>query len=153
MKRLMIFVFLLALSSIALAQKAGDQDKNAQPATPPSVNVTPGSLEFGNQVIKRASKPKRVTVTNTGGKGLYINSVVLGGDNAGDFVLTQDTCTGATLGAQKSCVIDVVFTPYANEHRKATITFTDNAPNSPQSITVSGDGINSVNVPPGEMDQ
>jgi hypothetical protein len=148
MRRILLFIFLLAFAQHVLAQKANHQSKSQQPETPPSVNITPASLDFGDQVVKRASKPKRITVTNTGGKALYINSVVLSGDNQQDFALSNDTCTGATIGSQKSCVIDVAFTPAANERRKATVTLTDNAPNSPQTVQLSGSGINSVSVPP-----
>jgi len=148
MRRIFLFVFLLAFVQHVPAQKANPQNKRQQPEAAPGVNITPASLEFGNQVVKRASKPKRLTVTNIGGKALYINSVVLGGDHQQDFTLSHDTCTGATIGPQKSCVIDVVFTPAANERRKATVTFTDNASNSPQTAQLSGDGINSVSVPP-----
>lgn len=148
MRRVLLFVFLLIFAQPVPAQKAIHQSKRQQPETPPSVNITPASLDFNDQVVKRASKPKRLTVTNAGGKVLYINSVVLGGDNQQDFTLSHDTCTGATIGAQKSCVIDVVFTPAANERRKASLTLTDNAPNSPQTVQLSGNGINSVSVPP-----
>lgn len=150
MNKIRLFVFLLILSPIALAQTASRQTRDRQQGTPPSASITPASLDFGSQVVKQSSKPKRITMTNTGGKPLYINSVVLGGDNQQDFALSQDTCTGATLGAQKSCVVDVVFTPAATEKRKATLTFTDNAADSPQNVQVSGDGINSVSVPPSE---
>src|SRR5689334_1055528 len=115
MKSILLFVFLLAFAQHIPAQAPTQQNKRQQAETPPSINITPASLDFGDQVIKRASKPKRLTVTNSGGKALYINSVVLGGDNQQDFTLSHDTCTGATLSPQKSCVIDVVFTPAANE--------------------------------------
>src|ERR1041384_130781 len=81
MRRILMFVLLFAFSQPVLAQKANDQNKTQQPETPPSVNVTPASLDFGEQVVKRTSKPKRLTVTNNGGKALYITRVVLGGDN------------------------------------------------------------------------
>ena len=148
MRSLLLFILLLAVVQQASAQQAAHQNKQRQPETPPTVNVTPTSLDFGEQVVKRASKPKRLTVTNTGGKALYINSVVVGGDNQQEFVVTHDTCTGANIAAQKSCVIDVVFTPAATDHRKATVTLTDNALDTPQNVQLSGDGINSVNVPP-----
>jgi hypothetical protein len=150
MRSVLLFVFLLTFARHVPAQKADHQSKRQQPETPPAVNVTPASLDFDDQVVKRASKPKRLTVTNVGGKPLYINSVVLGGDNQQDFTLSHDTCTGATIGSQKSCVVDVVFTPAANERRRATVTLTDNAPNSPQAVQLSGSGINSVSVPPSQ---
>ncbi len=148
MRRVLFFLLLFALAPLALAQTGKGQGGGQREARPPEVSVAPASLDFGDQVVKRASKPKRLTVTNTGGKPLYINSVVLGGDNQGDFTLSQDTCTGATVGPQKSCVIDVVFMPSANDRRTATVTLTDNALNSPQAVALAGSGINSVSVPP-----
>jgi Abnormal spindle-like microcephaly-assoc'd, ASPM-SPD-2-Hydin len=148
MKSTLLFIFLLTVAQPVLAQQATHQNKQRQQETPPAINVTPTSLDFGEQVVKRASKPKRLTVTNTGGKALYINSVVVGGDNQQEFVVSHDTCTGASIAAQKSCVIDVVFTPAATDRRRATVTLTDNALDTPQNVQLSGDGINSVSVPP-----
>ena len=123
--------------------------KNDQPSTPSTVKLEPGTVDFGDQVAKRQSKPQRIVVTNTGGKGLYINSVVISGDHKQDFALIGDTCTGATIGSAKSCVIDVTFTPAINEKRKAVIVLTDNAPDSHQNVILTGNGINSADVPPG----
>lgn len=143
-----IWFWLLFLPLLTLAQTTSKQIKHAQQETPPSISITPDNLDFGDQVVKKASKPLRLTVTNTGGKKLYINSVAVGGDNQQDFVMARDTCTGATIDAQKSCVVDVVFSPTTNEKRKAVLVFTDNALNSPQQIPLSGNGINSADVPP-----
>ncbi len=134
-------VIILACSTTGIA--SGRQEK-----PPAATSVTPASLDFGEQVAKSASKPQRVTVTNTGGKDLYVNSVVLGGDNHQDFVVKGDTCTGATLAANKSCVVDVVFAPTVTESRRATLVITDTAPDSPQRVVLTGTGINSVDVPP-----
>jgi hypothetical protein len=119
-----------------------------QQKTPPGVSISPGSIDFGDQVAKRTSAPRRITVTNTGGKKLYINSAVIGGDDLQDFVMSGDTCTGATVASQKSCVIDVRFNPKRTGGKKATLTLTDNAGDSPQTVTLTGNGINSVDEPP-----
>ena len=152
MKRALVLgLTIIALSVIGMSQttknKAGKEKQEGQ-AAPPSVTINPASIDFKEQVAKRASKPQRVTVTNNGGKGLYINSVVVEGDNKDDFVISNDTCTGSTIGANKSCVIDIVFTPAVSERRKAMLTITDNALDSPQRVTLTGNGINSVDVPP-----
>lgn len=144
-KTLPIALVLISLFLLGFLQKA---PKDEQPSTPPSVKLEPGAVDFGDQVAKRQSKPQRIVVTNTGGKQLYINSVVLDGDNKRDFALAGDTCTGATIASGKSCVIDVTFTPYAIERRKAVIVLTDNAPDNRQNITLIGNGINSIDVPP-----
>lgn len=128
-------------------QKANSKGKSAE-QTAAKVTINPASLDFGDQVAKKASKPQRITLTNTGNSKLYINSVVIGGDHKDDFAITHDTCTGATIEANKSCVIDIAFAPKATERRKANVEITDNAVDSPQRVTLTGNGINSVDVPP-----
>jgi hypothetical protein len=150
MKRALPFTVLLVLLLVlGFSQKTPKAEK---PSDPPSVKLDPGTVDFGDQVAKRRSKPQRIVVTNTGGKKLYINSVVIDGDNKKDFTLMGDTCTGATIGSGKSCVIDVIFTPAVNDKRKAMIVLTDNAPSpdSQQNVILIGNGINSVDVPPRE---
>lgn len=141
-------LLLALLPLLTVVQTTSNQIKPTQQEMPPSISITPDHLDFADQVVKRASKPQRLTVTNTGGKKLYINSVALNGDDQQDFVLSRDTCTGATIDAQKSCVVDVIFSPTATEKRKSSLIFTDNALNSPQTIQLSGNGINSADVPP-----
>ena len=152
MKRALVLgIMIAALSMTVSAQtknKAGDKSESQERAAPPSVTINPATIDFKDQVAKKASKPQRITVTNTGGKELYINSAVVEGDNKEDFVISNDTCTGSTIAANKSCVIDVVFTPAITERRKAAITIPDNAADSPQRVTLSCNGINSADVPP-----
>jgi len=152
MKRAVVLAFVtVALLNIVFAQttthKAGNQATSAQQAAP-KVSLNPYSLDFGDQVAKKASKPQRITLTNTGSSKLYINSVVISGDHKDDFSITHDTCTGATIKANKSCVMDVIFAPRVSERRKANLEITDNAIDSPQKVTLTGNGINSVDVPP-----
>jgi hypothetical protein len=143
---------MIALSVIALSQtteiNAGSKDRHEVQAASPSASINPTSIDFKDQVTKKASKPQRVTITNTGGKELYINSAVVDGDNKEDFAFSNDTCTGSTISVNKSCILDIVFTPAVTERRKAVLTITDNATDSPQRVTLSGNGINSAAVPP-----
>ena len=155
MKRALILgLTMVALASVALSQSKNtppSKDKSEEPAPPPpSASVNPSSIDFKDQVAKKTSKPQRVTVTNTGGKVLYINSAVMDGDNKEDFSITRDTCTGATIAVNKSCVIDIALTPAATERRTAVLIITDNAVDSPQKVKLIGNGINSSAVPPGE---
>src|SRR5215217_6654127 len=99
MKRALVLgLTIVALSVVVFAQttknKAGIKDKPEQQAPPPSAAINPASIDFKDQVTKKASKPQRITVTNNGGKELYINSAVVEGDNKEDFTLSNDTCTG-----------------------------------------------------------
>ncbi|MGO8948434.1 MAG: hypothetical protein ACLQUY_12400, partial [Ktedonobacterales bacterium] len=47
----------------------------------------------------------------------------------------------STVAAGASCSLSVTFTPSANGTRSATVTITDNATGSPQSVTLSGTGV------------
>lgn len=134
-------------SRIAFALVEGNQDP-APIQAPPSVTLNPDNLDFGNQVARRTSAAKRITVRNTGGQSLYIDSVIISGDNPNSFAITNDTCTGATVDANKACVVDVTFTPSGTGERNARVKLSDNAPDSPQRLRLKGNGINSNDVPP-----
>ncbi len=82
-----------------------------------------------------------VTLSNPGGATLNIGSITLAGTNASSFAKTT-TC-GATLAAGASCTLSATFTPTAATGYSATITLTDNAPDSPQVITLAGTGTSS----------
>jgi hypothetical protein len=149
MKNRILYVFLFFISTLfVLTEDTRKAYTQGQQPAPPSVSVTPATLDFGEQVVKRPSKPQRLTLTNTGEKKLYINSVVINGNDQQDFAMSNDTCTGKEIDAKKSCVVDIVFTPSVNERRSTTLIITDNAYDSPQRIGLTGVGINSVAVPP-----
>jgi hypothetical protein len=154
MKSLFLCCFLLLVQSTGvLTQDTSKNITGQKPETPPGVNVTPDNLDFGEQVTKKPGKPRRLTLTNTGGKKLYINSVALSGDAQQDFTMSNDTCTGKDIEPGKSCIVDIVFNPAVNERRNATVIFTDNAFDSPQNIKLTGVGVNSVAIPPSKSGQ
>src|SRR3989449_2319727 len=74
---------------------------------------------------------------------LSITSIVLAGLNPGDFAIAAGTtCTNAaTVVAGASCLVNLTFTPTAASARTATVTITDDAPGSPQSVSLAGTGI------------
>ena len=151
MIRLFIVAFLFAfIAAVAdttpLYVRLGEKAERHQEKTPPAVSITPGGLDFGDQVTKKASSPQRLTITNTGAQDLYINSVSITDGEKEDFSVVNDQCTGATIGSKKSCVIDIKFTPSVTGVRKSSVVVLDTAPDSPQTVPVRGNGINSVRV-------
>lgn len=106
-----------------------------------TVGLSPTSLVFSVTAVGATSKAKTVTVTNTGAVPLAINEITLGGANPGDFAQTN-TCPASplTLAQGASCKISVTFTPTARGARLATVSITDNATNSPQTVSLSGQG-------------
>jgi Abnormal spindle-like microcephaly-assoc'd, ASPM-SPD-2-Hydin len=110
-------------------------------AAAPAVSLNPTSLSYSNQVMGTTSAAKSVTVTNTGTASLHVTMVALAGTNSGDFTVSADTCTGATVAVNATCSVSVTFTPSATGSRTASLTFTDDAGTSPQSAALTGTGI------------
>ena len=152
MRTTVLMIIVLAVSGVIFLAR---RDANGlrpplgfQVAATPYVSLVPDHLDFGDQVVGRGSKAKRITVTNVGGKALNIRSVTGDGDNWSDFSVVKDTCTGATIAPSRACIIDVTVTPSGTDQRNASLKLEDNAPDSPQALSLAGNGINSEDVPP-----
>jgi arylsulfate sulfotransferase len=102
----------------------------------PAIMISPNPVTFSGITEGAISNATAITVTNPGSAALNIASIKTGGANPGDFGSTT-TCS-TVLAAGESCTISVTFAPKASGQRSETITLTDNAPNSPQVINVSG---------------
>ena len=105
----------------------------------PAVALSPASLTFSSEEVGTKSAAQAVTMTNTGNATLSVTGVSVTGANAGDFSQTN-TC-GSSLAAGAKCTISVTFAPTAAGARSASVSITDNAANSPQSIPLSGTGV------------
>src|SRR2546421_329710 len=107
--------------------------------TGPTVALNPTSVSFGNNIVGAKSAAQTVTLSNSGSATLSISSIAITGTNAADFAQTNTCPSGTnTLAAGSSCMISLTFTPGASGARSATLTFTDNAADSPQTVTFSG---------------
>jgi hypothetical protein len=66
---------------------------------------------------------------------------VIGGANPGNFFLAPLTCTaGATLAPQQSCSTGVFMDATSSSTFTGTLSFLDNASNSPQQVLLTGTG-------------
>ena len=110
-------------------------------ALAPTVTFSPASVGFGSLAVGSTSAASTVTLSNSGSAALTISSIALTGTNPGDFAQTS-TCpiSPATLAASSSCSISASFTPTAGGARSASISVSDNAASSPQSVSLSGTG-------------
>ena len=106
----------------------------------PTVTLSTPSLTFAGQTESTTSDPHSVMITNTGTANLTISTAASGGTNASDFSKSNDTCTGATVAPASTCTISVTFNPTATGGRVGTLLISDNASDSPQSVTLSGTG-------------
>jgi hypothetical protein len=118
------------------------------------VSVSPTSISFPGQYIGTSGLPQTVTVTNNGSLPLTISSVVA---SPADF--GQLSACGNSLAPNASCAVGVFFDPTTVGTRTGTLTITDSAAGSPQTITLTGSGqdfsmaagsASSVTVSPGQ---
>jgi hypothetical protein len=113
--------------------------------TSSAVSLSPSTLTFASQPVDTTSTPQVVNLTNTGTVALSITGLAMTGTNPGDF--GQLTTCSATLAANTSCTIAVIFTPVASGSRSGTLVFTDNnnnVANSTQTTTLTGTGLHDV---------
>jgi FtsP/CotA-like multicopper oxidase with cupredoxin domain len=105
----------------------------------PGVSLTPTSWAFGAVTRGSTSAPQTFTLLNTGTATLTISNINLNGANPTQFVIQSRTC-GASLASGASCTINVAFAPNRRGNFTASLQVTDNAPNSPQTATLTGTG-------------
>lgn len=111
---------------------------NGTGVAPPGVSLSPsGSVSFPATAVGVQSAVQSVTLTNNGGVPLTLQGVAI----SGDFVSTAGGSCGAMLPAAASCTIAVAFQPSNGATRSGALTITDNAPSSPQTILLTGVGV------------
>jgi hypothetical protein len=127
-----------------IANQAGNANYSAAPtviktvtATGPLVTLSTSNINFGT-VYQGSITTKNITVTNSGSAPVTISqplvSIVQGG-NSNEFVAVNLCLT--PLAAGKSCTITIAFVagPYYTA-QTATLKIMDNAPGSPQPVTL-----------------
>jgi hypothetical protein len=102
--------------------------------------LSPASINFGNEAYGSTSAAKSVSLTNNTSAAVSISSISIGGTNPTNFTQSATTC-GPSLNGHSSCRISFTFSPSAVAAYAATVTITDGASNSPQTVGLSGKGI------------
>jgi 6-phosphogluconolactonase (cycloisomerase 2 family) len=110
----------------------------------PTVTFSPSSLSFPLLPLAAttegtSSAPQTLTVTNSGTAPLHISSVSLSGPNPSDFSFTNNCA--APVAPTANCTISIVFNPIAPGQRTASLVFSDDAPGSTQTISLSGTAV------------
>ena len=105
-----------------------------------AVTVQPTSLSFTSTGVGSISPPQSVTITNTGTEPLTINGIGVG--SSLDFAETSPSCLALQniLAVGQSCTVNVTFTPTASGTRNASLSISDNASGSPQTVALTGIG-------------
>lgn len=114
---------------------SGSNSGNPTAPTAPAVQLSAANLTFGNQTVGTTSATQPVMLTNTGTASLVISGIATSGDFA-----ESNNC-GGSVTAGSSCTISVTFTPTTMGTRPGTLSISDNAAGSPQSVVLSGTGV------------
>jgi Abnormal spindle-like microcephaly-assoc'd, ASPM-SPD-2-Hydin len=101
----------------------------------PQAVLSPTTVSFGGQPVGTSSASQTVTLSNPGGAPLVISAITTNGD------FSQTKSCGASLAAGASCSVAVVFAPTAAGTRQGTLSVTDNASGSPQTVSLTGNGL------------
>ena len=105
-----------------------------------NVFFTPSHLDFGGVAPTTTSASQTVTLHNNTVSTVNVTTANLTGANAPDYVKGTDTCTGASVASGGTCSVQVSFSPPGFGGLPAALTFTDDGPNSPQSVPLYGMG-------------
>jgi hypothetical protein len=102
------------------------------------VTLSATSLTFSTTPVGSTSASKSVTLTNHLSGLLTFSSIL----TSGPFGIASNTC-GTSVAAGATCSVGVTFTPAATGAAAGTLTFTDSAGNSPQTVSLGGTGSSS----------
>jgi len=114
--------FFLAVGAVCLLSACGG-------------SPTATSLTFADQDVGTTSAAQSVTLGNTGTATLHIDSIATTGDFA------QVSTCGSSVATGANCTINVTFTAPSVGNFTGTLSITDNAAGSPQSVSLSGTGV------------
>jgi Abnormal spindle-like microcephaly-assoc'd, ASPM-SPD-2-Hydin len=106
--------------------------------------VTPAGLNFNVEVVGTddTGNAQTVVLTPTGNAPVNLKSVTA----SRNFTITQNQCN-TPIQAQFPCTISVAFTPTASTpagNVKGTLTVVDDAPGSPQIVTLDGTAVSTA---------
>jgi len=126
-----------ATGTLTFTDSAGDSPQvvslTGSGITP--VTLSPGALNFGAVAVGHTSAPKTVTLTNRQNVTLDFASIL----TSAGFGVAGNTC-GANVAAGATCTVGVTFSPIATGAAAGSLTFTDDAANSPQVVRLTGTG-------------
>jgi hypothetical protein len=103
----------------------------------PNVSLSASSLNFGDQINGTTSSASTLNITNTGNAILVFGTLTVGAD----FLIDNDNCSGQAVSPTNSCTFDVSFSPSTLGAKSDTVSIPSNSPTSPDSVSLSGTGV------------
>jgi hypothetical protein len=101
----------------------------------PTATLSVISMSFGSQVVGATYVGQAITLSNTGSARLSIDGIALA------LPFTQINTCGSSLAAGATCTITVTFVPTTEGDFTSSVSITDNAKGSPQTVALTGTGV------------
>ncbi len=102
--------------------------------TPPELNLTPTTVDFGQVKAGTTSKPLAITAENTDKTTVAISSITV----TGPFMLAANACGTTSFAANSDCQLQVAFAPTAAGPATGVLTVVDDL--GTQSVQLTGTG-------------
>jgi Ca-activated chloride channel family protein len=107
---------------------------------PPDINVSANQLLFGG-IVKNNFTDRTITIQNKGSLNLNIGPIALADPLGPPFSIENDNCSLKTLAFQRTCTLQVRFSPVNQGAFNDTFDIPSNDPDeSSLTVTVRGDG-------------
>jgi cytochrome c553 len=103
------------------------------------IGISSTAIAFGNQTIGGTSGAQFVTVQNTGNAAANISSITISGSPT--FTIVNTAVCPATLAANTSCTLQLVFKPTAAVPQTGNLVVSSNVVGSPHQVPISGTGV------------
>ncbi len=115
---------------------------NAIAVPTPAVTLNPTNVSFASQGVGTVSAAVSINVQNTGTADLHVTSATLAGTNPADFQLVNGC--GLAIVPGGSCTLQVSFAPTSGGSKTAQVQLVDDAPASPQLVSLSGTAVSAT---------
>ena len=106
----------------------------------PHITLDPVDVDFGATRVGFSTPPRAVTVSNSGGTPMSINTVTLEGEGRESYALEEDSCSRSELGGGDSCTLQIVFRPSREGSGRAALRIRSDAVEGTATLQLFGGG-------------
>ena len=108
-----------------------------------ALELAPSPFDFGEQSLSLNGKPQQFTIEHVGGGApVKIETVKLGGPEPVEFAIVEPkACIGVELALGKTCTVEVLFVPFSEGKKEATLEVEAEAGALKASSKLSGTGV------------
>lgn len=107
----------------------------------PQTDISPDTVNYGDQNLFTASTAQTFTITNIGQGALTITDVSITGTDASQFLLTDLNSYPVSLNLGESITVDVAFKPTSEGAKTAQLAVTDNQLDALTTALLQGNGV------------